>query len=147
MAEDPQVVHRFEVDFEPYMVDVVAIEVSGLGYSVEVIDSDLTSGTMESPTQKLAGRRNWPDLVIKYQASSKTISVWEWRTLVDTDAMDSSRVNGSIMAMSRTGDVIAQWDVENAWASEVSGPEMDTTVSGIMYEQVKLVHEGIERVA
>ncbi len=147
MAEDPQVVHRFEVDFAPYMVDVVAVEVSGLGYSVEVIDSDLTSGTMETPTQKLAGRRNWQDISIKYQASSATISVWEWRTLVDTDVMDSSRVNGSIMALNRAGDVIAQWDVESAWASEVSGPDMDTSVSGIMYEQVKLVHEGIERVA
>jgi len=147
MAEDPQVVFRFEVDFAPYMVDVVAVEVSGLGYSIEVIDSDLTSGTMETPTQKLAGRRNWQDISIKYQANSATISVWEWRTLVDTDVMDSSRVNGSIMALNRAGDVIAQWDVENAWASEVSGPDMDTSVSGIMYEQVKLVHEGIERVA
>ena len=61
------------------MQDVVANQVEGLGYSVEVIDNRYTPGTMESPTQKLAGRLRWEDIVIRYPATGATVAVWEWR--------------------------------------------------------------------
>lgn len=146
-AEDPQVAFRFEVEFGDRMKDVVAYQVEGMGYSVEVIDNRFTAGTMESPVQKLAGRMRWQDLIIRYMATSSTISVWEWRKEVNDKGPADARVNGSIKALNRAGAVIAQWDVEDAWAAEVSGPDMDTSVSDIMVEQVKIVHNGITRVA
>ena len=147
MAEDPQVVFRFLIDFGDFMQDVAANQVEGLGYSVEVIDNRYTPGTMESPTQKLAGRLKWEDIVIRYPATSATVAVWEWRKAADQEGPDAARTNGSIVAQNRAGDVIAQWDVIDAWPREVSGPDMDTSQSGIMIEQVTIVHHGIERVA
>lgn len=146
-AQDPQVAFRFEVEFGDWMKDVVAYQVDGMGYSVEVIDNRYTASTMESPVQKLAGRLRWQDLVIRYMATSGTISVWNWRKEVNDNGPEGARVNGSIKALNRAGDVIAQWDVEDAWAAEVSGPDMDTSVSDVMVEQVKIVHGGITRVA
>lgn len=146
-GEDPQVAFRFEVEFGDYMKDITAYQVEGMGYSVEVIDNRFTASTMESPVQKLAGRLNWQDLIIRYMATGSTISVWGWRKAVNDNGAAAARVNGSIKALNRAGDVIAQWDVEDAWAAEVSGPDMDTSVSDIMIEQVKIVHGGLTRVA
>jgi len=66
--------------------------------------------------------------------------------VVDGKVADA-RTNCSIIAYDQTQKEIARWNFENAWPSKVVGPELDSSSTNYMIEDVTIVHEGMVRVS
>ena len=61
--------------------------------------------------------------------------------------VDDARTNCSIIAYNQANDEVARWNLENAWPSKIAGPEMDSSGTDLMVEEMTIVHEGLERVS
>ena len=56
---------------------------------------------------------------------TSNVDVWDWRQQVVDGKVDDARTNCSIVAYNQANEEIARWNLEAAWPSKVTGPEMD----------------------
>lgn len=133
-----------------------ALEVGGTayGYFTGVSDigstSDVTEQKVTDPetgttfTRKIPGRITWHDVTLIRGITANT-DLWNWRQLVADGDVASARKNCSIFAYNEAMEVVAQWDLANAWPSAISAPVSSlTTNTGV--ESIIIVCEGITRV-
>jgi phage tail-like protein len=60
--------------------------------------------------------------------------------------VEDARTNCSIIAYNQANEEIGRWNLESAWPSKVTGPEMDAGGTDYMVEEITIVHEGLARV-
>jgi phage tail-like protein len=144
--ENPLVAFKFGLEIEGKLAGYFTT-VSGIGSESQVIEHKITdAGTGETIIQKIPGRLTWNDITLKRGVTS-SIDVWDWRQEVVDGKVDDARTNCSIIAYNQANEEIGRWNLENAWPSKVSGPEMDAGGTDYMVEDITIVHEGLSRVA
>jgi phage tail-like protein len=144
--EDPLVAFKFGLEIEGKLSGYFT-NVAGIGSETEVVEHKITNqDTGETIIQKLPGRLNWNDVSLTRGVTS-SLDIWEWRQMVVEGKVDDARTNCSIIAYNQANEAIARWEFVNAWPSRVVGPEMDSGSQTYMFEDVTIVHEGMERVS
>ncbi len=143
--EDPLVGFKFGLEISGKLTGYFT-SVSGIGSESEVIEHKIVSEKGETIIQKLPGRMTWTEVSLKRGVTSN-IDIWNWRKLVVDGKVDDARTNCSIIAYDQTMKEIARWNFENAWPSKVVGPELDSSSTNYMLEDVTIVHEGMVRVS
>lgn len=144
--ENPLVAFNFGLEIEGKLSGYFT-KVTGIGSESEVVEHKIVNpDTGETIIQKIPGRLSWTDISLSRGVTSN-IDVWEWRQLVIDGKVDDARTNCSIIAYNQSGEEIARWNLENAWPSKVTGPEMDSSGQNLMVEDMTIVHEGISRVS
>ncbi len=142
--EDPLVAFKFGLEIEGKMSGFFTT-VSGIGSESEVVEHKISNPeTGETIIQKIPGRLAWTDVSLKRGVTS-SIDVWEWRQAVVEGKIDDARTNCSIVAYNQANEEIARWNLESAWPSKVTGPEMDAGSQDYMVEEITIVHEGMVR--
>lgn len=142
--EDPLVAFKFGLEIEGKMSGFFS-SVSGIGSESEVIDQKISNPeTGETLIRKIPGRLSWTEVVLKRGVTSN-IDVWEWRQQVVDGKIEDARTNCSIVAYNQGNEEIARWNLESAWPSKVTGPEMDAGGTDYMVEEITIVHEGVIR--
>lgn len=143
--EDPLVAFKFGLEISGKLTGFFT-SVGGIGSESEVVEHKIVSEKGETIIQKLPGRLNWTEVTLKRGVTSN-IDIWNWRKLVVDGKVADARTNCSIIAYDQTQKEIARWNFENAWPSKVVGPELDSSSTNYMIEDVTIVHEGMVRVS
>ncbi len=144
--ENPLVAFNFGLEIEGKLSGYFT-KVTGLGSESEVVEHKIVNpDTGETIIQKIPGRLSWTDVTLTRGVTSN-IDVWEWRQSVVDGKVDDVRTNCSVIAYNQSGEEIARWNLDNAWPSKVTGPEMDSSGQNLMVEEMTIVHEGISRVS
>jgi phage tail-like protein len=143
--EDTLVAYQFGLEIESKLSGLFD-SISGLGSESEVVEETLIdSYTGEIVIQKVPGRITWTDITLK-RGVSRTNDVWEWRQQVVRGEIEDARLNCSIIAFNQQGEEVIRWNLEKAWPSKLSGPEMEAGGQNYMVEEITIVHQGLERV-
>lgn len=144
--ENPLVAFNFGLEIEGKLSGYFT-KVSGIGSESEVVEHKVVnSETGETIIQKIPGRLTWTNITLSRGVTSN-IDVWTWRQQIVDGKVDEARTNCSVIAYNQAGDEIGRWNLENAWPSKVTGPEMDSGGANLMVEEMTIVHEGITRVS
>ena len=144
--EDPLVAFKFGLEIEGKLSGFFT-NVGGIGSSSEVVEHKIVNpDTGETIIQKIPGRLTWTDVTLKRGVTSN-VDVWDWRQQVVEGKIDDARTNCSVVAYNQANEEIARWNLENAWPSNVTGPEMDAVSATYMIEEITIVHEGMTRVS
>jgi len=143
--EDPLVAFKFGLEISGKLTGFFT-SVAGIGSESEVVEHKVVSDKGETIIQKLPGRLTWTEVTLKRGVTSN-IDIWNWRKLVVDGKVADARTNCSIIAYDQTQKEIARWNFENAWPSKVVGPELDSSSTNYMIEDVTIVHEGMVRVS
>jgi phage tail-like protein len=143
--EDPLVAFKFGLEIEGKLSGFFT-SVGGVGSESEVVEHKVVNpDTGETIIQKIPGRLTWTDISLKRGVTSN-IDVWQWRQQVVEGKVDDARTNCSVIAYNQANEEIARWNLENAWPSKVTGPDMDAGSTDYMVEEMTIVHEGMTRV-
>lgn len=143
--EDPLVAFKFGLEIEGKLTGFFTT-VGGIGSESEVVEHKITNpDTGETIIQKIPGRLAWTDVTLKRGVTSN-VDVWSWRQQVVEGNIDDARTNCSVVAYNQANEEIARWNLDNAWPSKVTGPEMDAGSTDYMVEEITIVHEGMSRV-
>lgn len=143
--EDPLVAFKFGLEISGKLSGFFT-NVGGIGSESEVVEHKIVSDKGETIIQKIPGRLTWTEVSLKRGVTSN-IDIWNWRKLVIDGKIDDARTNCSIIAYDQGQKEIARWNFENAWPSKVVGPELDSSSTNYMIEEVTIVHEGMVRVS
>ena len=144
--EDPLVAFKFGLEIEGKLSGFFTT-VGGVGSESEVVEHKIVNpDTGETIIQKIPGRLSWTDVTLKRGVTS-SIDVWEWRQQIVEGKVEEARTNCSIIAYNQANEEIARWNLDNAWPSKVTGPEMDAGSTDYMVEEMTIVHEGMSRVS
>ena len=100
-------------------------ECSGLGSEHEVIEHKVVDSKGRDIVQKLPGRMKWSDITLKRGITAE-MDVWDWRRLVENGDVEGARRNGSIVMFDQSLNEVARWNIERAWPSKVSGPQLQS---------------------
>ena len=111
---------------------------------VEVITQKVVSEKGEPIIKQIPGRLTWNPITLR-RGVTDLKDVWDWRQMVVDGKIDDARTNASIIAYSQSMEPVAQWDLTNAWPSQISGPEMASDSTDYMVEEITIVHEGMVR--
>lgn len=141
---DPVVAFRYGLEVSGKLSGYFT-NVSGIGSESEVITHKIVDEHGKPVIRQIPGRLTWTPITLK-RGVTDMMDVWEWRQMVVDGKIDDARVNASIIAYSQDGQEVARWNLENAWPSKVSGPEMDAGSTNYLVEEITIVHEGLERV-
>jgi phage tail-like protein len=116
-------------------------EVSGLDSTIDVIEH--REGGTNTTTMKLPGLTKYSNITLRWGVTDDP-ELYEWhRRAVDGQV---ERQNGSLFALDRRGEVVAQWDFENAWPARWDGPDFNAESTDVAIEALELAHEGLRRV-
>ena len=118
--------------------------VSGIGSETEVITQKIVSEKGEPIIKQIPGRLTWNPITLR-RGVTDLKDVWDWRQMVVDGKIEDARTNASIIAYSQSMEPVAQWDLTNAWPSQISGPEMASDSTDYMVEEITIVHEGMVR--
>lgn len=144
--EDPLVAFKFGLEIEGKLSGFFT-SVGGIGSESEVVEHKIVNpDTGETIIQKIPGRLAWTDVSLKRGVTS-SVDVWEWRQMIVEGKVEDARTNCSIIAYNQANEEIARWNLDNAWPSKVTGPEMDAGSTDYMVEEMTIVHEGMSRVS
>jgi phage tail-like protein len=144
--EDPLVAFKFGLEIDGKLSGFFTT-VGGIGSESEVVEHKIVNpDTGETIIQKIPGRLSWTDVTLKRGVTS-SIDVWEWRQQIVEGKVEDARTNCSVIAYNQANEEIARWNLDNAWPSKVTGPEMDAGSTDYMVEEMTIVHEGMSRVS
>ncbi len=144
--EDPLVAFKFGLEIEGKLSGFFTT-VGGIGSESEVVEHKIVNpDTGETIIQKIPGRLAWTEVSLKRGVTS-SIDVWDWRQQIVEGKVEDARTNCSIIAYNQANEEIARWNLDNAWPSKVTGPDMDAGSGDYMVEEITIVHEGMTRVS
>lgn len=144
LTGDPLVSAHFMIDVSGKATGYFT-EVSGIGSETEVIDHKImpNKGT-EAITRKIPGRLKWNDITLK-RGITANMDFYTWRKMVEDGKVADARASVTITMMDQAMTPVAEWTLEAAWPSKVTGPSVKSDANEIGVEEMVLVHEGIKR--
>lgn len=146
LSGDPLVGAHFmvEVSHSEFTVQGYFLEVGGLGSETETTDHKIMSANNQDVIRKIPGRSKWSDITLK-RGMTGNMDFYNWRRIVETGQVNDARANMTVTMLDQAGGIVAEWVVEQAWPSKVSGPSLKSDSNDIGVEELTIVHEGIER--
>jgi phage tail-like protein len=142
---DPVLSFQFSIEVSGLIpINGYFTEIAGLETEYQVIEHKTTNILGQPYTQKIPGRPRWTEVTLK-RGLTDSMGFWMWHRMVGVGMVALARASVSIVMYDRHYSPLAQWDLDKAWPSKVSGPQINSGSSDIAVEQLTLVHEGITR--
>lgn len=143
VSGDPLVSAHFLVTVDKFAVGYF-LEVGGLGSETEVSEHKVVGQNNQDLIRKIPGRSKWNDITLK-RGMTANMEFYNWRKMVEQGQVADARTNMTIQMLDQTGGIVAEWTVEKAFPSKISGPSLKSDSNDIGVEELTIVHEGIER--
>jgi phage tail-like protein len=144
LTGDPLVGFNFKLDVSG-KAEGYFTEVSGISSENEVTEHKIVGGGDKEAVRKIPGRLKWGDMTFK-RGITKSMDFWEWRKMVEQGNVSGARANCTITMYGQDGASVAEWTLEAAWPSKITGPSMSTESSAVGVEELTVVCEGFARV-
>lgn len=137
----PYTKFRFKVEVDNTIVAEVT-EVTGFNASVDV--KEYREGNERPTTRKIQGLRKFGNIILKTGLIDSHV-LYDWLSLEnEKEAIKRKNVAITLLAEDMSTP-LAVWQIENAWPTKYSGPDLNSTASDVAFESVELVHEGLKR--
>lgn len=143
VSGDPLVSAHFLVTVDKFAVGYF-LEVGGLGSETEVTEHKVVGQNNQDLIRKVPGRSKWNDITLK-RGMTANMEFYNWRKMVEQGQVADARANMTIQMLDQVGAIVAEWTVEKAFPSKISGPSLKSDSNDIGVEELTIVHEGIER--
>ena len=115
-------------------------EVSGLGYSLEVIEKEVSGATHS--LKKMAGPIDYDEMELSRPINT-SMELYTWcQECADAQVQ---RKDGSLDLLDETGAQVASWSFKQAWPMKYSVSDLDAGDGSVVTESVTLTHEMLER--
>ncbi|HUI41167.1 MAG TPA: phage tail protein [Terriglobia bacterium] len=136
---EPYSGHRFLVEIEGIQQAGFA-ECSGLGSEIEVVE--YREGGENGPVRKIPGRVKYPDIVLKWGATSSR-ELYDWHLQVINGTL--VRKNGSVILLDDQGQEKVRWNFTDAWPSKWEGPTLNARGNDVAIESLTLTCERLQQ--
>jgi phage tail-like protein len=136
---EPYPAHRFRVEIDGLTVAQFS-EVGGLQLETEV--EQYEEGGVNDFVHQLPKRTKYQHIVLKRGITDDDY-LWKWHQDVISGRI--KRRNGMIALMDREGREKWRWAFLRAYPVKWSGPDLKADMTGLAFESVEFVHEGIRR--
>lgn len=132
---------RFKVEVDNVIVAEVT-EVTGFDASVDVIE--YREGNERPTPRKVQGLRKFGNITLK-TGVIQTHVLYDWLNPQDEmKEIERKDVAITLLAEDMT-TALAVWQIEAAWPTKYSGPDLNATSSEVAFESIELAHEGLKR--
>lgn len=115
-------------------------EISGLGSETEIIEQKVVDPQGRDFIRKIPGRLKFTDVTLKRGVTALK-DIWDWRKLVEDGDIVGARKNATITMYDQSLQAVARWNLENAWPSKVTGPQMQSDSNALGIEEVTITFE------
>ncbi|MCC6388596.1 MAG: phage tail protein [Dehalococcoidia bacterium] len=140
---DPLIGYQFALEVQG-IISGYFTDISGIGSEQEVVEHKVTTPDGKDVIMKIPGRSKWGDITLK-RGVTNALDCNAWRKMVEDGDIKGARKNGSIIAFDVKFTEIARWNFVNGWPSKYSFGNMSAGDSGVLTEELTIVHEGIVR--
>ncbi len=137
--ELPFLAYRFLLTIDG-LSPMLFTEVSGLGYSLEVIEKEVSGATHS--LKKMAGPIDYDELELSRPINTST-ELYDWCQQSADGVVE--RKDGSLDLLDETGAQIASWTFLQAWPMKYSVSDLDAGDGSVITESVTLTHEMLAR--
>jgi phage tail-like protein len=139
LRNDPYGIAHFQVEIDG-MPESGFLNVTGLEGRVEV--EEYREGGDFAGTRKAPGSVSYSNVVVRRGMTSSK-ELWEWWERVRDGDVD--RRNISIKLLDDKREVVARWNVFQAWPVRYTAPDLNAESDDVAIETLELTHEGIDR--
>lgn len=139
VEELPFLAYRFLLTIDG-MEAMLFTEVSGLGYSMEVIEKEVSGATHS--LKKMAGPIDYDEIELSRPINT-SMELYSWCGQCANGTVE--RKNGSLDLLDETGNPVANWAFSNAWPMKYGVSDLDAGDGSVITESVTLTHEMLER--
>ncbi|MBL7494823.1 phage tail protein [Frankia sp. CNm7] len=136
---DPFPGFNFAVEIEGLMVGGFT-SVDGLGG--EIRTTEYREGGVNGYVHRLPDCATSTNLVLKHGLTANS-SLWNWYDNAARGVIQ--RCNGTIMMLDRRQIPLMWWNFRNALPVRWTGPALDASSDGIIFESIELAHEGLSK--
>ncbi len=137
--ELPFLAYRFLLTIDG-LSPMLFTEVSGLGYSLEVIEKEVSGATHS--LKKMAGPIDYDEMELSRPINTST-ELYDWCQQSADGVVE--RKDGSLDLLDETGAQIASWTFLQAWPMKYSVSDLDAGDGSVITESVTLTHEMLAR--
>jgi phage tail-like protein len=150
---DPALAFQFSVDFNadpfyaiPFIVPLRSYftEVSGLDVEWEMAEYK-TTNVLGLPHSNFVPLRPVYHPITLRRGITNREGFWLWHQILALGAKPLMRTWVTITLYDRSYEEVAVWNVERAWPSKVSGPQLRADSNDVLIEELTLTHGGISR--
>ena len=138
----PVGVYSFEVEAGGKLLGAFK-ECSGIGSETSVIEYPYSKGK-QNWMHKEPGTHKYTNITLK-RGVTKDTDLWDWRINVLEGKMSDARRACTITVYGTERIPIAEWVLDEAWPSKLTGPTFNAQNNEIAIEELEIVHEGIKR--
>lgn len=142
-SEDALIGSRFAVELDGMEMSHFQA-VSGFSNESEVTTQDVsTSGGQVE--RKLPGKNRWSPITLSRGLTSD-MAFWEWRQQAINEGAQAAHKNGSIVMFNQAYEEVARYNFTNAWPSKWTGPAASADDASVVFEEIEIQIESMERV-
>jgi phage tail-like protein len=116
-------------------------EVTGLNAESNVIE--YREGTDAITPRKLPGLNKFGNVTLK-RGVSLDKDVFNWHKSVMDGDIDRKQTMSIVLRDEKQQEVV-RWNLNNAWPSKYTGPDMKANANEMAVEAIEIAHEGVER--
>jgi phage tail-like protein len=138
LRNDPYGIAHFQVEIDG-LRESGFLNVSGLEGRVEV--EEYREGG-DFGLRKAPGNVTYSNVVVR-RGMTSSMELWEWWERVRDGDVD--RRNISIRLLDDRREVVARWQVHQAWPVRYTAPDLNAESDDVAIETLELTHEGIDR--
>lgn len=151
-SSDPVVAFQFrmEIQFDPFHPSLpVPItgyfsEVSGLDVELEKAEYKTTNMLGLPATNMVPMRPVYHPITLR-RGVTDSAGLWYWHNFCTLGLKAILKQNVVITLFDRAYEPVAEWSIEQAWPSKISGPRVAADSNDIAIEEITLTHGGILR--
>ena len=117
-------------------------EVTGFDASIDVME--YREGDMVQTPYKIPGLKKYGNITLK-KGLTDSLVMYEWLITGVDGPVDRKSI--TITSLDESEQVVASWQVINAWPIKYTAPDFNATSSEVAIETVEIAHEGMTRVS
>jgi phage tail-like protein len=151
--DDPLLAFQFSVELTEDPFGILGFKIPIKGFFTEVSGLDVEWETAEYKSTNILGlphsnfvpmRPVYNTITLK-RGVTDSEAFWLWHQLLALGAKPLLKCYVMITMYNRSYQEVAQWSVERAWPSKISGPQLHSESSDFVIEEMTLVHGGVMR--
>lgn len=152
-AIDPVLSYQFGVEVTalpglpiPFLIPIKGYfsEVSGIGVEYETMEFKTVDFLGFPRINAVPGRPIYSPITLRRGITGDE-GFWLWHQLLVFGLKPLLSASVAVTMYDRSYQPMVQWNIERAWPSKISGPDIRSDSSDIGIEELTLVHSGVSR--
>jgi phage tail-like protein len=129
---------RFYFEVEWANITFAVQEITGLDSKTQPIEYRHSNAPIFAPI-KMPGISRVQDVVIKKGIFVKDDRFYKWYSQIKMNTIERQTV--TVKLLDESGAMAMKWELSNAWPTQISGPDLNSTASEVAIESIEIAYE------